>query len=99
MSAFSGQFVCMGGTPKRMESFARFIQKELNIKLPTGTVLEDISRYSYRYSMFKVGPVLSISHGMGIPSVSIMLHEVIKLMYHAQCGDVTFFRIGTCGGI
>ncbi|XP_076309026.1 uridine phosphorylase 1-like [Tachypleus tridentatus] len=93
------KFVCMGGTPKRMESFARFIQKELNIKLPTGTVLEDISRHSYRYSMFKVGPVLSISHGMGIPSVSIMLHEVIKLMYHAQCKDVTFFRIGTCGGI
>ncbi|XP_076366288.1 uridine phosphorylase 2-like isoform X3 [Tachypleus tridentatus] len=93
------KFVCMGGTPKRMEGFAHFIQKELNIKLPTGTILEDISRHSYRYSMFKIGPVLSISHGMGIPSVSIMLHEVIKLMYHAQCKNVTFIRIGTCGGI
>ncbi|XP_076328845.1 uridine phosphorylase 2-like [Tachypleus tridentatus] len=93
------KFVCMGGTPKRMKSFAHFIQKELNIKLPTGTMLEDISKHSYRYSMFKIGPVLSISHGMGIPSVSIMLHEVIKLMYHAQCKDVTFIRIGTCGGI
>ncbi|XP_013793427.2 uridine phosphorylase 2-like [Limulus polyphemus] len=36
---------------------------------------------------------------MGIPSLSIMLHEVIKLMYHARCKDVIFIRLGTCGGI
>jgi len=36
---------------------------------------------------------------MGIPSVSILLHEVIKLMYHAKVKDPIFFRIGTCGGI
>lgn len=36
---------------------------------------------------------------MGIPSVSILLHEVIKLMYHARIKDPIFFRIGTCGGI
>ncbi|XP_076334106.1 uridine phosphorylase 2-like [Tachypleus tridentatus] len=93
------KFVCMGGTPKRMEGFSSFIQKELGIKLPTGTVLDDISKRSYRYSMYKIGPVLSISHGMGIPSLSIMLHEVIKLMYHARCKDVIFIRLGTCGGI
>ena len=49
--------------------------------------------------MYKVGPVLSISHGMGIPSAGILLHEVIKLMYHAGVRDPIFFRIGTCGGI
>ena len=49
--------------------------------------------------MFKVGPVLSISHGMGVPSLSILLHEVIKLLWHAGVEDATFFRIGTCGGI
>lgn len=48
---------------------------------------------------FKVGPVLSISHGMGVPSVGILLHEMIKLMYHAKCKDPIFIRIGTCGGI
>lgn len=47
----------------------------------------------------KVGPVLSISHGMGVPSVGILLHEMIKLMYHAKCKDPIFIRIGTCGGI
>lgn len=36
---------------------------------------------------------------MGIPSVGILLHEVIKLMYHARAKDPIFFRIGTCGGI
>ena len=55
--------------------------------------------YISRYSMFKVGPVLSISHGMGVPSLSILMHEVIKLLWHAGVYDATFFRIGTCGGI
>ncbi|XP_066147459.1 uridine phosphorylase 1 isoform X2 [Euwallacea fornicatus] len=93
------KFVCMGGTPKRMENFAQYIMKEIGYKLPTGTTLMDISQYSYRYSMYKVGPVLSVSHGMGVPSIGILLHEMIKLMYHAKCRDPIFFRIGTCGGL
>lgn len=56
----------MGGTPKRMEQFANYIMKEIGHKLPAGTTLLDISQYSYRYSMYKVGPVLSIS--VSIPS-------------------------------
>ncbi|EDW45168.1 uridine phosphorylase 1 isoform X2 [Drosophila sechellia] len=93
------KFVCMGGTPKRMENFAHFIMNEIGYKLPAGTQLQDISAYSYRYSMYKVGPVLCVSHGMGTPSVSILMHEMIKLMYHAKCKDPVFIRIGTCGGI
>ena len=49
--------------------------------------------------MYKVGPVLSVSHGMGVPSLSILLHELIKLMWHAGVEDPIFFRIGTCGGV
>uniref|UniRef100_A0A336M4H0 CSON010570 protein n=1 Tax=Culicoides sonorensis TaxID=179676 RepID=A0A336M4H0_CULSO len=93
------KFVCMGGTPKRMETFAHFIMDEIGYKLPAGTQLQDISQFSYRYSMYKVGPVLSVSHGMGTPSLGILLHEMIKLMYHAKCKDPVFIRIGTCGGI
>lgn len=107
----------MGGTPRRMEDFAHFIMDEIGYKLPPGTQLQDISQFSYRYSMYKVtfqplisftsiktsyyqvGPVLSISHGMGVPSIGILLHEIIKLMYHAKCKDPVFIRIGTCGGI
>ncbi|XP_044761506.1 uridine phosphorylase 1 isoform X2 [Coccinella septempunctata] len=93
------KFVCMGGTPKRMETFAYYIMEIIGHKLPTGTTLLDISQYSYRYSMYKVGPVLSISHGMGVPSIGILLHEIIKLMYHARVRNPIFFRIGTCGGV
>lgn len=59
--SFFYQFVCMGGTPKRMEQFAYDIMAEIGHKLPCGTTLQDISQFSYRYSMYKVGPVLSIS--------------------------------------
>lgn len=44
----------MGGTPKRMENFAHFIMNEIGYKLPAGTQLQDISAFSYRYSMYKV---------------------------------------------
>lgn len=38
-------------------------------------------------------------HGMGVPSIAIMLHELLKLLYHARCSGVTIIRIGTSGGI
>lgn len=67
----------MGGTPKRMEQFAQYIMKEIGHKLPTGTTLQDISQFSYRYSMYKVGPVLSVS-------VSILIHISYLLLYIAN---------------
>ncbi|GAA6095586.1 uridine phosphorylase 2 [Tachysurus ichikawai] len=92
------KFVCVGGSGNRMRSFAQFIHQQL--KLPgNADDIRDICEGTDRYSMYKVGPVLSISHGMGVPSISIMLHELIKLLYHAHCRDVMLFRIGTSGGI
>jgi uridine phosphorylase len=64
-----------------------------------GTTFENISEQSDRYAMYKVGPVLSVNHGIGCPSMSILIHELIKLLHYAECKDVTFFRIGTCGGV
>lgn len=55
------KFVCVGGTMKRMESFAYFVGQELGIKLPTGVTLKDITQNAHRYSMFKIGPVLSVT--------------------------------------
>ncbi|CAH0553327.1 unnamed protein product [Brassicogethes aeneus] len=91
------KFVCMGGTPQRMENFAHYVMKEIDFNLPIGATLIDLSQY--RYSMYKVGPVLSISHGMGISSIGILLHEIIKLMFHAKVKNPIFFRIGTSGGV
>lgn len=41
----------------------------------------------------------TFQHGMGHPSISILLHELIKLMAYAKVINPTFFRIGTSGGI
>uniref|UniRef100_A0A8D0HMH2 Uridine phosphorylase n=1 Tax=Sphenodon punctatus TaxID=8508 RepID=A0A8D0HMH2_SPHPU len=92
------KFVCVGGSPNRMKAFAQFMHKELGLK-GDGENIKDICAGTDRYCMYKVGLVLSISHGMGIPSISIMLHELIKLLHHAKCCDVTIIRIGTSGGL
>ncbi|XP_053537185.1 uridine phosphorylase 1 [Ictalurus punctatus] len=81
-----------------MKSFTEYIAKELGLEDPKGEY-PNICEGTDRYAMYKVGPILSVSHGMGIPSISIMLHELIKLLYHARCTDVTIVRIGTSGGI
>ncbi|XP_070535985.1 uridine phosphorylase 1-like isoform X2 [Ptychodera flava] len=92
------KFVCCGGSTHRMETFANYMLQELGMELPTGQSLSNICSTD-RYVMYKVGPVLSINHGIGMPSMSIMLHEIIKLMHYAGCTDVVFFRIGTSGGL
>lgn len=55
------RFVCVGGTAKRMEAFAYYIGQQLGIKLQTGVTLHDITQNANRYSMFKIGPVLSVT--------------------------------------
>lgn len=93
------KFVCVGGTASRMERLARLLIIKLDLQLPVGMDLVDMTADSHRYSMYKVGPVLCVSHGMGTPSLSILLHELIKLIHYAGCVGVTFLRVGTCGGI
>lgn len=92
------KFVCVGGSPSRMKAFIQYVAVELGLDVP-GADYPNICVGTDRYAMFKVGPVLSVSHGMGIPSIAIMLHELIKLLYHARCSGVTIIRIGTSGGI
>lgn len=92
------KFVCVGGSPSRMKAFTTYIAKELGLESASGDY-PNICEGTDRYAMYKVGPVLSVSHGMGIPSIAIMLHELIKLLYHSKCSNVTIIRIGTSGGI
>ncbi|XP_029445617.1 uridine phosphorylase 1 [Rhinatrema bivittatum] len=92
------KFVCVGGSPSRMKAFTKYITGELGLGDPDADI-PNICAGTDRYAMYKVGPVLSVSHGMGIPSISIMLHELIKLLYHSKCCNVTVIRIGTSGGI
>ncbi|KAH8310644.1 hypothetical protein KR044_002335 [Drosophila immigrans] len=93
------RFVCMGGTGPRILRFASFIMKEIGLKMNSGVKLKDLAEDGNRYALYKVGPVLCATHGIGGPSISILLHELIKIMHYAKCQNPVFFRMGTSGGI
>lgn len=44
-----------------MEDFAHFIMDEIGYKIPPGTQLQDISAFSYRYSMYKVSKLFHLN--------------------------------------
>ncbi len=91
------QYVCMGGSPVRAENFANKAAEFLGLGIPEGGA-QPIGK-TERFSMFKVGPVISVSHGMGMPSMSILLHELAKLLDYAGARNAKFIRIGTSGGL
>jgi len=90
------KFVCISGSNERVKKFVKFLQS--NLGLAKGEELCDRCSTD-RYVMYKVGPVLALSHGMGVPSASILLHELFKLLHYAGAKDVTLFRMGTSGGL
>lgn len=91
------KYVCMGGSPVRAEVFAKKAAEELGFAVPESEI-KPIGK-TERCSLFKVGPIISVSHGMGMPSMLIFLHELAKLCDYAGCKDVKFIRIGTSGGV
>ncbi|ESO96561.1 hypothetical protein LOTGIDRAFT_115853 [Lottia gigantea] len=90
------KFVCIGGSPTRMLKFAKFMSKQL-----TGNIEEprNYAKGTDRYCLYKAGPVLIANHGIGTASLSVVLNELFKLLFYAQCSNVIFLRLGTCGGI
>jgi len=86
------KFVLIGGPQDRAESWAERLSKTFGFPVePMGS--------RERYALFKVGPIMAISHGIGMPSMMIVLHELTKVLHYAGCTDVTYVRIGTSGGI
>lgn len=88
------KYVCIGGTNDRMTKFAHQVAKTL--ELPASDV-KSVGLHK-RYVIYLVGPVLVCSHGMGGPSISILLNEVAKLLKYAKA-DACWIRMGTCGGV
>lgn len=88
----------MGGTKNRMLDLAKYLRSLLEHE-HNNEELVDISAAGNRYAIFKVGPVLCCSHGIGISSMSVLLHELLKLVRYAKCQDPIFIRLGTSGGI
>lgn len=91
------KYVCMGGSAGRAETFAKKLVNDLGLDIPEESICP--CGKTERGSLFKVGPVISMSHGMGMPSMTIFLHEVAKLLEYAGATDVKFLRIGTSGGV
>ncbi|KAF8571592.1 hypothetical protein P879_00111 [Paragonimus westermani] len=89
------KFVCTGGSAHRIKDFAHHLAKKAGIH----TELPNLASKGGRFVLYKVGGVLCANHGMGTPSLSILLHELFKLLHYAECTDVTFIRIGTSGGL
>lgn len=94
------EVVCMMGSAVRAEVFAK---KHLHPVFGGKSELDSVKPFgtTERGSLFKVGKVISMSHGMGNPSTLIFLHEVAKLMYHAKAdfSKLRFIRLGTSGGV
>ena len=85
------KYVCIGGLDERMTNFAKSFGKKF------GEKVESIGIHK-RYVIYRTGPILVCSHGMGGPSVSILLNELAKLLKYAKA-DAIWIRMGTCGGI
>ncbi|XP_065218433.1 uridine phosphorylase 2-like [Planococcus citri] len=96
------KFVCMGGTADRMKNFFSLIKSEMKRTLSELDIQDesvDFTRNGCRFSMWKIGCVLCVNHGIGYGSLTIVLHEVIKLLHYAKVQDPILFRIGTSGGV
>ncbi|CAJ0579149.1 unnamed protein product, partial [Mesorhabditis spiculigera] len=87
------KFVCTGGAGHRIQIYAELFSKE------TGVAASGNLSNSDRYVLYKTGPILWANHGIGTPSLSVMLNEILKLLAYAGASDVSFFRLGTSGGI
>lgn len=85
------RFLVIGGSNDRMTKFAKQMATLLGVECQSVGVHK-------RYVIFKCGPVLVCSHGMGGPSISILLNELAKLLKYAGA-DAVWIRIGTCGGV
>lgn len=92
------QYVLMQGSEVRAHSLAKKIaQTVFNMDMRYFDLV-DLTPAS-AYSCYRVGNVLSVSHGMGSASMMTFLHDISKAMYFAGNHDFEYIRIGTSGGI
>ena len=86
--------VVMGGLNNRMTQFAYSLAKSQNLQ---DSDVQSVGMHK-RYVLYLVGNILICSHGIGGPSISILLHEVAKLLKYAGA-SAFWIRMGTCSGI
>jgi len=92
------EYVVMQGSSKRSYELSKLLAKRYLGINPELFMPRDLSQNGL-YSVYKIGKVLSISHGMGNFSVINILHEITRLLYFAGVNKPKYIRIGTCGGL
>ena len=80
-----GRYVILPGDPKRCEKIAAYLDDAKQIA--------DSREYMTYTGMLEGETVSVTSTGIGGPSASIAMEELVK------CGADTFIRVGTCGGM
>lgn len=99
LAKFHGvKYVCMQGSPDRARELARklaanFLDIDSKYFAP-----QNLSKES-KYAVYRVGNILSVSHGMGNTSIITLLHSLTKLMYYSDNHNLEYIRIGTSGGL
>jgi uridine phosphorylase len=90
--------VCLMGSPARAEGFAKLLSSRTGGCIEAAPV--NLSKTD-RCQLYKVGKIMTLSHGMGMPSCLIFLHELAKLLFHAKAdlANICMIRLGTSGGI
>jgi uridine phosphorylase len=97
------RMICMGGSASRARAFAKKLATEFDVGLDPDN-LKPMGK-TERFELYKIGPIISVNHGMAVGSVRIAMHELIKLLFYAgndtrKVVDQTeMIRIGTSGGI
>ena len=80
-----GKYVILTGDPKRCESIAAYFDD--------AKLVADSREYVTYTGTLEGVPISVTSTGIGGPSASIAIEELVK------CGADTFIRVGTCGGM
>jgi uridine phosphorylase len=99
LKKFKGiKYVCMQGSGIRTFVLSKLLAEHLSeINEVYFTPMNLFT--SSRFTAYRVGDILLVSHGMGSTSILTLLHNLTKLMYYAGNLEVEYIRLGTCGGL
>lgn len=92
------RYVIMQGSSKRAAVLAtKLAKKVLNID---SRFFEPVNLvYTSNFAVYRIGNILSVSHGMGNVTIDALLHAITKLLYYAGNKELEYIRVGTSGGI
>uniref|UniRef100_A0A5S6QLP1 PNP_UDP_1 domain-containing protein n=1 Tax=Trichuris muris TaxID=70415 RepID=A0A5S6QLP1_TRIMR len=92
------QFVFFCKSAKSALRMAEHVGARLENALPYGTEPTNLSN-NCTYVLYRVGPVLCVSHGTGEASCLIMLHELTKLLRATSTPLPYYLLVGKCTGL